>query len=166
MLFQQLVNRMCSHCLFPACWQVVNGLLSSCNSTINLSTSCEWQSWTNLITALLTALLQLVDKLATSLLRTHLVDKLWDFYTCVVKYLLTGRTFGKQYMWVVQVKTKRYAQHAKNVFFCYFITNMMSIDTVTHMLKKSFSVSFLLEPLTYLPPTLERLRFDFHYCYH
>jgi hypothetical protein len=30
MLFQQLVNRMCSHCLFPACWQVVNGLLTTC----------------------------------------------------------------------------------------------------------------------------------------
>jgi hypothetical protein len=43
MLFQQLVNRMCSHCLFPA-YKVVdlnrlvtscsNNLLSSCNSTI------------------------------------------------------------------------------------------------------------------------------------
>ena len=27
-------------------------------------------------------MLQPVDKLATSLLRTHLVDKLWDFYVC------------------------------------------------------------------------------------
>jgi hypothetical protein len=31
---------------------------------------------------LITASLQLVDKLATSMLRTHLVDKLWDFYVC------------------------------------------------------------------------------------
>ena len=30
----------------------------------------------------ITALLQLVDKLSTSLLRTHLVDKLRDFYVC------------------------------------------------------------------------------------
>ena len=44
----------------------------------NLSTSCEWQPCSNLITALL----QLVAKLATSLLRTHFVDKLWDFYAC------------------------------------------------------------------------------------
>jgi hypothetical protein len=27
-------------------------------------------------------LLQLVEKLSASLLRTHLVDKLWDFYVC------------------------------------------------------------------------------------
>ena len=30
-------------------------------------------------------MLQLVDKLAKSLLRTHLVDKLWDFYVCTRK---------------------------------------------------------------------------------
>ena len=30
----------------------------------------------------ITALLQLVDKLVTSLLRTQLVDKIWDFYVC------------------------------------------------------------------------------------
>ena len=29
MLFQQLVNRMCLHCLFPACWQLATRLLSS-----------------------------------------------------------------------------------------------------------------------------------------
>jgi hypothetical protein len=87
MLFQQLVNRMCSHCLFPACWQVVNELvnklLQGCRAQQtcyklfqqlvivlqfnNLSTSCERQPCSNLI---------------TSLLRTHLVDKLWDFYVC------------------------------------------------------------------------------------
>jgi hypothetical protein len=33
MLFQQLVNRMCSHCLFPACWQLATRLLSS--TTVN-----------------------------------------------------------------------------------------------------------------------------------
>jgi hypothetical protein len=37
MLFQQLVNRMCSHCLFPACWQVVNGLLATCYKVVELS---------------------------------------------------------------------------------------------------------------------------------
>jgi hypothetical protein len=30
-------------------------------------------------------LLQLVDKLATSVANTHLVDKLWDFYVCRIK---------------------------------------------------------------------------------
>ena len=35
----------------------------------------------------------------------------------IIKYLLTGGTFRKQYMWVVQVKTKRYAQHTENDFF-------------------------------------------------
>jgi hypothetical protein len=66
MLFQQLVNRMCSHCLLPACWQVVttwykvvelnrlvtscsNNLLSSCNSTIcQQVVTCEWQPCSNL----------------------------------------------------------------------------------------------------------------------
>jgi hypothetical protein len=58
MLFQQLVNWVaCSHRLFPACWQVVNGLLTTCykvelNRQVvpttcyvlqfnNLSTSCR-----------------------------------------------------------------------------------------------------------------------------
>ena len=34
----------------------------------------------------ITALLQLVDKLATSLLQTRLVDKLWDFYMCTLLF--------------------------------------------------------------------------------
>jgi hypothetical protein len=44
MLFQQLVNRMCSHCLFPACWQVVHGLLTTCYKVAELNrlvTSCS-----------------------------------------------------------------------------------------------------------------------------
>jgi hypothetical protein len=44
MLFQQLVNRMCSHCLFPACWQVVNSLLTTCYKVVDLNrlvTSCS-----------------------------------------------------------------------------------------------------------------------------
>jgi hypothetical protein len=44
MLFQQLVNRMCSHCLFPACWKVVNGLLTTCYKVVELNrlvTSCS-----------------------------------------------------------------------------------------------------------------------------
>ena len=76
MLFQQLVNRMCSHCLFPACWQVVNGLSTTCYKVVELNT-CFWQPCSNLN---ITALLQLVDKLATSLLRTHLVDKFLRVY--------------------------------------------------------------------------------------
>jgi hypothetical protein len=60
MLFQQLVNRMCSHCLFPACWQVVYGFLGTCYKVVELnrlvivlqfntlSTSCEWQACSNL----------------------------------------------------------------------------------------------------------------------
>ena len=55
MLFQQLVNRMCSYCLFPACWQLATSLLSStdllqvvrttllssCNLTSLLHACCE-----------------------------------------------------------------------------------------------------------------------------
>jgi hypothetical protein len=44
MLFQQLVNRLCSHCLYPACWQVVNGLLATCCRVVvldRLVTSCS-----------------------------------------------------------------------------------------------------------------------------
>jgi hypothetical protein len=45
MLFQQLVNRICSHCLFPACWQVVNGLFTTnCYKVVELNrlvTSCS-----------------------------------------------------------------------------------------------------------------------------
>jgi hypothetical protein len=44
MLFQQLVNRMCSHCLFPSCWQLVNGLLTTCYKVVELNrliTSCS-----------------------------------------------------------------------------------------------------------------------------
>jgi hypothetical protein len=37
MLFQQLVNRMCLHCLFPACWQVINGLLTTCYKVVELN---------------------------------------------------------------------------------------------------------------------------------
>jgi hypothetical protein len=33
----------------------------------------------------MTPLLQLVNKLATGLLRTHLADKLWDFYVCITR---------------------------------------------------------------------------------
>jgi hypothetical protein len=43
-LLQQLVNRMCSHCLFPACWHVVNGLLTTCYTVVELKrlvTSCS-----------------------------------------------------------------------------------------------------------------------------
>ena len=37
MLFQQLANRMCSYCLFPACWQVVNGLLATRHKVVELN---------------------------------------------------------------------------------------------------------------------------------
>jgi hypothetical protein len=40
MLFQQLVNRMCSHCLFPACWQLATRLLSSTNLLQVVPTTC------------------------------------------------------------------------------------------------------------------------------
>jgi hypothetical protein len=40
MLFQQLVNRMCSHCLFPACWQLATRLLSSTDLLQVVPTTC------------------------------------------------------------------------------------------------------------------------------
>jgi hypothetical protein len=45
----------------------------------------------------ITVLLQLVDKLATSLLRTHLVDKLWDFHVCNVQHKRTKYIAGFQW---------------------------------------------------------------------
>jgi hypothetical protein len=86
MLFQQLVNRMCSHCLFPAYSQVVSGLLATCYKVAelnrlvtyklfqqlvvvlqfnNLSTSCEWQPCSNFI------LQQHCCNLLTSLLHNY-----------------------------------------------------------------------------------------------
>jgi hypothetical protein len=75
-----LVNRMCLHCLFPACCQFATRLFSS---TDFLQVVIVLQQFVNklLVTTLyqldkITALLQLVEKLSASLLRTHLVDKL------------------------------------------------------------------------------------------
>jgi hypothetical protein len=99
MLFQQLVNRMCSHCLFPACWQVVNNLLTTCYKVVELnwlvtscsknllssynSTICQQVASDNLVQLdKITALLQLVDKLAASLLRTHLLLRSCEIFTC------------------------------------------------------------------------------------
>jgi hypothetical protein len=69
MLFQQHVIRMCSHCFFPACWQVVNGLLTTCYRVVELNrlvTSCS----NNLLSSCISttcqitwALFQLIDKL-------------------------------------------------------------------------------------------------------
>jgi hypothetical protein len=88
-------NKLSTGCVRTACSQFVDNLLykvvalnrlvtscsknvlSSCNSTI-----CQQVASANLVaTWKITALLQLVYKLATSLLRTHL-DKLWDCYVC------------------------------------------------------------------------------------
>jgi hypothetical protein len=69
MLFQQHVIRMCSHRFFPACWQVVNGLLTTCYRIVELNrlvTSCS----NNLLSSCISttcqitwALFQLIDKL-------------------------------------------------------------------------------------------------------
>ena len=86
--------------LVPACWQVatslqqtcckldeLNSLVTSCSN--NLLSCCNQQLvnklWVTYLVQLdkITALLQLVDKLVTSLLRTQLFDKLWDFYVCM-----------------------------------------------------------------------------------
>jgi hypothetical protein len=131
MLFQQLVNRMCSHCLFPSlltsCQRLVDNLLQGCwaQQTCyklfqqlvivlqfnNFSTSCEWQP----------ALLQLVDELATSLLRTYLVDKLWDFYVCSSANTSCWQVVGTALLQVCRrfVTTCAFWQNArKNLTFC------------------------------------------------
>ena len=48
----------------------------------NVSTSCEWQPCSNLIKW--QHCYNLLNKLSTSLLRTHLVEMLWDFYVCII----------------------------------------------------------------------------------
>jgi hypothetical protein len=85
-LFQQIVNRMCSHCLFPAGFQqLVDNLVQDCwaqQTCYKLFQQLCYrpaiQQFVNklLVTTLqqldkITALSQLVDKLATSLLRTQ-----------------------------------------------------------------------------------------------
>ena len=84
MLFQQLVIRMCSHCLFPALLQLATRFLSSTDLlqvVPTLTCYIVLQFVNNLSVSTLkqldeiTALLQLADKLVTSLLRTRLVDK-------------------------------------------------------------------------------------------
>ena len=92
-----MLPRMCSHCLFPACWQVAcwqlaTRLLSSTDLLQVVPTTCYRPAIQQFVNKLwlatlqeldkITALLQFVDKFAASLLRTHLVGKLWDFYVC------------------------------------------------------------------------------------
>ena len=87
MLIQQLIISMCSHRLFPACWQVVDGLLTTCYKAVDSThlfqvfkqlvivpqfinlLSCEWQPCSNLINEM-TTLLQLVDKSVTNTCRS------------------------------------------------------------------------------------------------
>ena len=99
--------RMCSHCLFPACRQVANnGLLTTCYKVVELNrlvTGCS----NNLLSSCNSTICQQVvsdnfvatwwnNSIATissqacyySLLRTHLVDKLWDFYVCTHRSLM------------------------------------------------------------------------------
>ena len=66
--------------LLTTCYKVVdlNRLVTSCNNLLSSCNSTTSQEQLDRISALL----QLVDKLATSLLRKHLVDKLWDFHVC------------------------------------------------------------------------------------
>ena len=69
------------------CLEVVNGLLTTCYKVVelnifvtscsnNLLSSCYSTICQQVVSDNLVALLQLFDKLATSLLRTHLLDKL------------------------------------------------------------------------------------------
>jgi hypothetical protein len=77
--------RMCSHCLFPAKiqrWLSVRVVTAYTSCSNNLLSSCKFNVKILLQLNKLTTLLQLVDKLATSLLRTHLVDNI-EIFTCV-----------------------------------------------------------------------------------
>jgi hypothetical protein len=87
-------------------FQIVNSLFQSCYNNWEqvVRTQLVDNLWTDILTTCLqtcnnlcvftceldkiTALLQLVDKLATSLLRTHLVDKLWDSYMCTLNIMV------------------------------------------------------------------------------
>ena len=79
MLFQQLVNRMCSHCLFPACWQVVNGLLTTCYAVVELNrlvTSCS----NNLLSSCNSTICQQVvsDNLVATWWNNSIVTTCWQ----------------------------------------------------------------------------------------
>jgi hypothetical protein len=81
----QLVIRMCSHCLFLACWEVVNSLLYKVIDSTDLlqvvPTTSNRPAIQQLYNKLWVTTLQLVRKLTTGLLQTYLVDKI---VTCVV----------------------------------------------------------------------------------
>ena len=78
-LFQQLVNRMCSHCLFPACWKVVNSLLTTCYKVVELDrlvTSCS----NNLLSSCNSTICQQVvsDNLVATWLNDSIVTTCWQ----------------------------------------------------------------------------------------
>jgi hypothetical protein len=95
MLSKKLVIRMCSHCLFPACWQLVNGLLTTCYtrflSSIDLSqvvpTTCYCPAFNNSTTLLqLDEIYQHCYNLLTSLLQAcceHILLTSCEIFTCV-----------------------------------------------------------------------------------
>jgi hypothetical protein len=81
MLFQKLVNRMCSHCLFPACWQVLNGLLATSYKVVELNrlvTSCS----NNLLSSCNSTICQQVvsDNLVATWWNNSIVTTCWE--TC------------------------------------------------------------------------------------
>jgi hypothetical protein len=107
----QLVDK-----LLTTCWQLATRLLSSTDLLQVVPTTCCYRPaiqqfvnklWVTTLWQLdkTTALLQLVDKLATSLLRTHLVDQLWDLYVCrrVGSFLIMNTT------WILYVLPRGWA---------------------------------------------------------
>jgi hypothetical protein len=117
MLFQQLVNRMCSHCStrllsstdLLQVVSLINNLLSSCNLTICHQVVSSWQPCSKHDEILLTGLLQLVDKLATSLLQTHLANKLWDLYSLYNQDML--KIFTNLSMYQIFIGQKNFFFH-------------------------------------------------------
>jgi hypothetical protein len=93
MLFRQLVNRMCSHCLFPAYWKVVNGLLTTCYKVVEFNrvvTSCS----NNLLSSCTSTICQQVvsDSLVATWWNNRIVTTCWqacilltscEIFTCV-----------------------------------------------------------------------------------
>jgi hypothetical protein len=87
-LFQQPVNRMCSHCLFLACWQVVNGFLTTCYKVVELNrlvTSCS----NNLLSSCNSTICQQVvsDILVATLWNNSIVTTCWQACYKLVAFL-------------------------------------------------------------------------------
>jgi hypothetical protein len=134
-LWQCCSNNLSTGCVRTACSQLVDKLSTACwQLATRLSNSTDLlqvvptaiQQFVNKlwVTSLykITEFLQLVDKLATCLLRTHLVNKLWDFYVCRSQHFLYRWSFIWFRFFINNIETKGW----RYTFFVHILTTLLS----------------------------------------